>query len=454
MKLSHRITLFSTVFLFILLLIVNTSIYLLFHHYSLNAELDRSLSQARTVAEAIHSSGNEQANINEFLQASVPESGMIRVVRESEDVPIFVTKEVVLNNIETKFTQQETTAQISFQDQLFAHAKTPAIWEDGSIVTLEVIAPMTIYEETLAMLRVILLLASILIIIPSYLAGRALSRFILLPIQSLVKTMNEIRKEGAFKKISVNPSSKDELSEMGTTFNHMIDLLKENFEKQKQFVSDASHELKTPLTVITSYSRLLKRWGLEKPEVLEEAVQAIDSESKRMNDMTKQMLALAKGETEESLDFSHINLCSLTTDTAKKLEVVYQRTIRVQCEGEALSAYVDEGKIKQLLFILFENGLKYSDDGLDVTVKRVAGRIEITVRDYGIGIPTEDVERVFERFFRVDKARNRKSGGTGLGLSIAKSIVTVHKGTIQVDSEEGEGATFTVRIPAKREVLE
>ncbi|MBM7094284.1 HAMP domain-containing histidine kinase [Bacillus sp. H-16] len=446
MKLSHRITLYSTVTLLVLLLIVNTSIYFLFHHYTMNAELDRAMSQARTVVEAMQTTGNNEDDAGAFIGASVPEGGMIRVVRENSETPIAVTKNIELNGISPEFSPRETTEDITFNEQAYASARSPVIWTDGSIASLELIAPMNTYEETLGILRVILLISSIVILIPSFFAARALSRFILLPVQNLVQTMNQIREEGSFKKIDIDERAKDELAMMGHSFNHMIDLLKKNFDKQKQFVSDASHELKTPLTVICSYARLLKRWGMERPEVLEEAVNAIDSESRRMKEMTNQMLALASGETEETLQVMNVDLCRLTSEIAKKLGTAYQRQVDVQCSEEAV-INGDEGKLNQLLFILIDNGLKYSEEGLTVNVKKVDGSQHVEVRDFGIGIPEEDLHSVFERFFRVDKARTRKTGGTGLGLSIAMAIAKSHKGTIKVESEEGKGSVFTLILP-------
>ena len=120
--------------------------------------------------------------------------------------------------------------------------------------------------------------------------------------------MEEIQKSKTFKKIRRDRSSKDELDQMANTFNNMMDLLEENYQKQEQFVSDASHELKTPLTVIVSYVDMLKRWGMKRPDILEEAIEAIHSESIRMKQLTEQMLLLAKGDTEWELKIEQVNI--------------------------------------------------------------------------------------------------------------------------------------------------
>jgi len=449
MKISRRITLFSTVMLLILLLVVNTSIYVLFQHYTMNAELERTQNQSRTIVEALQPS-SEDWQPADYLRAYVSGEGMVRVVSQNGEVVLFViSRTPQLNEMQASFSTQETTEKVEFNGIAYAVARTPVIWDNGSVVTLEVFEPMTMYEESLTILGIILVFASVLILIPSFFAGRSLSRVIIRPIQALVKTMNQIREEKTFKKIDVDKTSKDELADMGRTFNHMIDLLKENYEKQQQFVSDASHELKTPLTVIDSYAQLLKRWGKDKPEVLAEAVEAISSESKRIKEMTNQMLALATGDETATMALQQVNMAKILVETSKQMEMTYDREISVHTKGETdLSIIGNEMQLKQLAFILIENGLKYSDKGLDIDVEKQEKAVMINIRDYGIGIAPNVIPQVFDRFFRVDKARNRKTGGSGLGLSIAKKIVDGHQGVIRVESEEGSGSTFIIEFPA------
>lgn len=448
MKISHRITLVSTVMLFILLVVVNTSIYFLFEHYTMNVELERTQDQARTLVEALEPN-TDNWQPTDYFNASVSGEGMIRIVGEGDAPIVSVTSgNTLLNQLDPRHVVEEAATKLQTNIGSFSVARTPMIWSDGSVVTLEMYEPLTTYDETLAILRVILVIASILILIPSFFAGRSLSQFILVPIQALVKTMNQIRTEGTFKKIDIDEKSKDELTDMGRTFNHMIDLLKENYEKQQQFVSDASHELKTPLTVIDSYAQLLKRWGKEKPDVLDEAVNAISSESKRIKEMTNQMLALASGDETATMELERVNLAKIMFETSKQMETTYKREVRVHSDGvNTFELLGNEMQIKQLAFILLENGLKYSDGNLDIVLRKRDKSIELLVEDHGIGISAEDIPHIFDRFYRVDKARNRKTGGSGLGLSIAKKIVNGHQGTINVKSSEGEGSIFIVTFP-------
>ncbi|GAE35636.1 sensor histidine kinase [Halalkalibacter akibai] len=445
MSISKRITWFSTVWLFILLVLVNSGIYILFGQMTARVELERVSLQTQNIAEAIRTDRGGATNAGDILRAYAPGNGLIRVIRENGEPFILTTKNFDLREMPAHYSIQQQTKQIQFNGDRYAVSYFPVIWNDGSVVTLEYSEQMTTYESTLTTLRLVLFIASILVIVPVFLAGRALAKVILRPIQELTKTMENIRKKGTFERINVKEESKDEIDQLGKTFNEMIKLLEENFEKQQQFVSDASHELRTPLTVIESYANLLKRWGKSKPELLEEAIEAIAEESSRMKGLTKQMLALATG-NQEKVQLVELNISQLTIDIARRLELAFNRQIHVEVLSERFMN-ADEAQIKQLLFILLENGLKYSELPVYVEISEQERFVKINIRDQGIGIPERDLPHVFERFFRVDKARSRETGGSGLGLAIAKTIITSHNGQITVNSIENVGTTFTVLLP-------
>jgi signal transduction histidine kinase len=200
---------------------------------------------------------------------------------------------------------------------------------------------------------------------------------------------------------------------MAETFNHMIDLLEINFEKQQQFVSNASHELKTPLTIIESFASLLKRRGLQDPTLFAESIEAIHSESIRMKEMTEQLLMLARNPEQWNIEFNMIDLSDFIDQTLKVFQNAYQREIEFSDRQlQSIMIETDGKKLKQLLFILLDNARKYSDDLISVETGLVTGEVYIKIIDRGIGIPKDELEKVFDRFYRVDKARNRKQGGT------------------------------------------
>lgn len=209
---------------------------------------------------------------------------------------------------------------------------------------------MSATEEMLAVLRIVLIAVTIIAMIPVLISSTILSNFIARPIRSMIDTMKEIQTSGQFKRLSLEEKSKDELVEMGKTFNHMIDLLQANFEKQEQFVSNASHELKTPLTVIESYASLLKRKGLERPDLFDESIEAIHSEAIRMKEMTEQMLLLAKHQEKWNIEKENVNLNDIMAELAKVYKNAYNRTVEIY-SGDSIEAVTDVQKLKQLLFI-------------------------------------------------------------------------------------------------------
>ena len=266
--------------------------------------------------------------------------------------------------------------------------------------------------------------------------------------------MEEIEKSGVPKKINIQNETRDELQTMASTFNRMIERLQESMARQSQFVSDASHELKTPLTVIKSYANLLRRHGLENKEMADEAIHAIHSEATRIQKMTETFLDLANLEQENVLEMNKVDLVSLSESILKQLKDVYKREITLRFEENPITIYADELKIKQVIIILLDNAIKYSNEQIEVFINRDSQHAKIRIKDYGIGIPKKEIENIFERFYRVDKARSRETGGSGLGLHIAKSIIKLHKGEIKINSKEGSGTTVELFLPISNRDIE
>ena len=442
MKLNRRIILVTTVWLFIILLVVNSAVYLFFKQFMEESELNQISDQGQAAIETIGNHPTPSLLMDNYLIGE----GMLRVVRSDDRIGKTLTKNPAYRNIPATYTTSQEAAIVTYESAEYAISRQPLIWDDGSIVTLELVESIEHYSNALRLLQTVLLTASLLVLIPSFIAGQLLSRFILTPIRTLIGTMDEISRKGTFKKINVTSKQTDELAQMSATFNHMIELLQQNFEKQQQFVSDASHELKTPLTVIESYARLLKRWGKKDPAILDEAVEAIYSEALRMRGMTQQMLDLAMGDNQTVQPMSRLHLSSIIKETAERISHSFNREIQLSAD-ENIYVLGHENTIKQLLFILLENGIKYSEQALHVQLYSDQNQATIEIKDTGIGIPLQDQPQIFERFFRVSEDRNRQSGGSGLGLSIAKKIVEQYSGTIRVHSELGKGSTFIVSLP-------
>ena len=226
----------------------------------------------------------------------------------------------------------------------------------------------------------------------------------------------------------------------------MIDRLEQSFEQQSRFVSDASHELRTPISVIKGYANLINRWGKDDPEILQEAVNNILEETDHMSVMIKNLLFLARSDQHRAhIQKQPMSLNDAVRDIAKDLSVTDEKVdiITDICDDE-LVINGDPDLIKQMLWIYTENAVKYSGDEKIITYRVFSdgGYACVSVKDNGCGINDEDLPHIFDRFYRVDKSRNKNIPGTGLGLSIAKWIIEVHNASVEVNSVVGQGAEF------------
>lgn len=444
MKLRNKINLY-TAFLFILLiLIMNTSIFMVFNNMMIEKELEQIKAETEKISNEV-SKGIKQVDPNQLLRAYLPVDGMIHVLSfEGKSVAkIASPSEKTLDNMQETYFAGEKSEIITFDNNQYAFASSPIIWTDGSIVNLQVTKSITTTNEILSVLKIVLVATTIISVIPVLLSTHFLSNLITRPIKTLTETMKDIQESGQFKQIHLEEKSKDELVEMGITFNKMIDLLQTNFKKQERFVSNASHELKTPLTIIESYADLMKRRGKQRPEVMDESIEAIHSEAVRMSDLIEQLLLLAKHDEKWNIDKKEVNMTELVKESAKIFQNAYHRTVGVSSD-EVIYTVTDSQKLKQLLFIFLDNAKKYSEENISIYIEKNGERPRIRIADRGIGIPENDLPKIFDRFYRVDKARTRKQGGSGLGLSMAKEIAEALNIHIQVESVEGIGTTVTL----------
>lgn len=237
--------------------------------------------------------------------------------------------------------------------------------------------------------------------------------------------------------------------------NRSIKPIKEAFDKQKQFIADASHELKTPLAVINTNVDVLLSNGEDNINSQSKWLYYIKSEVERMSKLTNDLLYLARlDRSDAKMLFSVIDMSETVQDVILTMEaVIYENNIALNYEIEpGLKTYGNSEQIKQVVMILLDNALKYTDSkgNIDVNLKQNNNSVVLSVANTGEGIPDEYVDKIFDRFYRIDKSRSRKSGGYGLGLSIARAIVEQHEGRIWAKSILNEKTTFSVELPRVR----
>ncbi len=279
------------------------------------------------------------------------------------------------------------------------------------------------------------------------LAGRYVS-----PLVTVSEAARTIDADNLWRRLPV-VAHRDELGSMVENFNQMLDRFEAAFRRIRQFSGDASHELRTPLTIIRGETEVALRW-VKEPDEFREVLRSNLEEIERMERIIEQLLLLAKSEVDElTMELRNLDLTALMQGISQQARILgeaKQMAVTLHLDSdEGLWIHADELRLRQMLLNLIANGIKYSPPGgsLELSLARVGSLVRIDIRDSGIGIPAEDQPFIFDRFYRVDKARNRNDGGTGLGLAIVKAIATEHGGHVSVASTPGKGSTFTVLLP-------
>jgi two-component system, OmpR family, heavy metal sensor histidine kinase CusS len=313
------------------------------------------------------------------------------------------------------------------------------------------LAPLEDVDRELAELLEVLGVALPAALLLAAALGYLLARKALEPMDQLRRQTEEITADRLDRRLPVAHPS-DELGRLTRTINAMIARLEQSFREVRRFTADASHELRTPLAVLRTEAEV----ALNKPLSATDNQQLLGSileECERLTRLTDQLLTLAREDAGGAgpVVRATIDLPALVLGAAETMRALADArgvTLHAEADGP-LPVWGDEARLRQVFYNLVDNAIKYTPPGgrVEVAVARQDGAAVVRIRDTGIGIPAEHLPRVFDRFYRVDKARSRAEGGTGLGLSIAHSIVAAHDGHIELTSTPGEGTTCIVTLP-------
>jgi signal transduction histidine kinase len=323
---------------------------------------------------------------------------------------------------------------------------------DERIGYVQIINSLESYHQLSDSILLAILVTGAIALVFSAVFGYFIARKFLQPIRELTSAMNSIRKDPeSDERIDVGDGN-DELTELANAYNSMLDRMQQNIDNQKQFVEDVSHELRTPVAVVEGHLKLLDRWGKDDPQILDESIQASVQEIGRMKSLVQEMLDLSRAEQVD------IHYKDEKTDVREMVDVTYTNFKLVHPEFTFLLDVDIRGQVfvnmyrnhlEQVLIILLDNAVKYSTDRTEVHLSlSVDGpNVQIAVQDYGEGMTEEDTEKIFNRFYRVDKARSRHKGGNGLGLSIAKQLIEGYGGKIWAESVLNHGSIFRIVLP-------
>jgi signal transduction histidine kinase len=286
----------------------------------------------------------------------------------------------------------------------------------------------------------------------SFLGGYGIASFSLKPLEDLSKKMKEKSTENLDEEIQFI-DNQDEISELIKSFNRMNSRLNKSFEAQKEFVENASHELKTPLSIIqANLDTALEDKKISKEE-LEELLRSSEKSVGFMNTLIEDLLLLSL--LDQDIELEDVEVVNLVKDSIEEIKTMSNNDIKINAvfSKNKIVLKANSVLLKRAVMNILENAVKYSEcDKITVSVKEKRDSAKIVIKDNGKGIPKQELKRIFDRFYRVDKSRSRKTGGSGLGLSITKKIVQRFGGTISVDSSLGKGSQFTINLPVVKEV--
>ncbi len=478
-SLRFKLTLWYVLILGILLISFSSFLYFTLSQ-SLHRDVDNKL---RSLAELIASESSSPlskfgfGNIDEALETSMnlkPIGKFIQVLDESGNIgrksdnlknvqlPISLN---ALKNASKGLINFETNRSIG--NTPLRIITFPVIENNHVTKIVQIASSLEEVEDALNKLFLILIITVPLALMVASLGGQFLAHKALKPVDNITQTARIITSQNLNQRINP-PKVKDEIARLIETFNEMISRLDQSFRQMKQFSSDASHELKTPLTILKGEVEVTLRKE-RSPQEYQQTLKSNLEEINRMSQIVGDLLILSKADTGEiRLNKEDINLTEILNEVVAQMDMLAKsKKLSLSASNHCPEIRIlgDALRLRELFINLIENGIKYTEEGgsVHITLQKeypplgrdqsdwIEGEkrecVKIIVSDTGIGIAKEDQERIFDRFFRVDKARSREQGGSGLGLSICKWIVEAHQGEIKVASELGKGSSFIVKLP-------
>ena len=384
----------------------------------------------------------------ETIQAMEPADGVrfspAQLARLSVDAAYY-TDEPFTEDISGFFQRVSLTASNLYTSRVSALYLYRATDRGGLILAMNISDWLHVYLVSLIALAA----ADLYRILYFLRHRRRLNKHVLRPIADMTAAAENLSASNLSDRINL-AGTKNEFKDLAAVINKMLDRIERSYNSQKQFVSDASHELRTPIAVIQGYANMLERWGKTDTSVLDEGITAITQETASMKDLVERLLFLARHDKKTLLlelePFDPSEIIHTVFKDAQLLSAAHTFELK---EDTHCTINADKGMLKQLLRILVDNAIKYTPSGGKITLSTAVegSHCVIAVTDTGQGISKDELARIFDRFYRSDKARKAQNSGHGLGLSIARIIVVAHGGTITVRSKESVGTTFLVRIP-------
>lgn len=451
-RISIKLTIIYAFMFSLILISINAAVLFGMEHY-LYREADNDIEDTKGIISNMLDSSNQQLDLlNKEVLANISstDSIYVRILKEdgilinaSEDFPFDVDE--LNNNI--KYLGDKVK-RLEDKGRHLRYKTVEYNSQEYGIIYFQIVKDMKSEHYFMKMVFGLMAIADSIGVIASIIVGYIVSKKMLKPINYITKTAENISINNLKERINITGPD-DELKRLASTLNKMIDRLQDSFNRQIQFVSDASHELRTPIAVIQGYANLLDRWGKNDKEALEKSIYAIKLEANSMASLVESLLFLAKGDSgTQVMEKKEISINKLIKEVIDESNVIEKDHEILSDRNDIGEITADYGMIKQMIRIFVSNSIKFTPKGGKIKIDSEVHKefVKITVSDTGIGIPKDEINNIFERFYIVDKSRSKESAGSGIGLSIAKRIVDMHKGTINVESEEGTGTRVIVTL--------
>ncbi|WP_212983689.1 HAMP domain-containing sensor histidine kinase [Paenibacillus cineris] len=445
----------ATLLIFLLFATYNFAQYLVLKHWMLKQERDAlhvMMSQVQGYLQEQQATKEslESPEASSFIRNILGKNQMIRLIDDKGANLLLVT-----NHFNPKWITPLPSTTSSLQDAWHGEDhiliyRTPFAIKNES-GTVEMATNLETFDHFNATLLWVMVIGGFLAVCISAASGWAIAKQFLRPVKALAVTIQNVKQNGLQERVG-NIGNGDELSQLASLFNELMDQLEVSFRQQKQFVDDASHELRTPITILEGHLNMLNRWGKKDPAILEESLNASLQEVRRLKGLVQGLLALSRSDSAALTDhIERIRIEPFMAQTIQRMEDLYPEfAFRMKAEGTGKMLRINPLHLEQMLLIVIENAVKYSAEHKEIDIRcyEENKRVCISIQDYGIGIPTAEIQHVFDRFYRVDRARSREIGGTGLGLAIAKNLISHYQGEIVMTSVEDEGTRVTLSFPA------
>ncbi len=445
-KLKYKWMLITTLITFVTIVLFCLIIIFFLKEALHNSELDEAEKSSNDIINLLHSKPPEDisaldlnASLENFQEVSIfDDKGKKLLQTTSENLP------TIPSNVGLSHPERVKVVNYKGVDYLVITERIHSKKFDGYSILIH---SLESYEHLVQSLYIVAIAFGLIATFVTAMVSYIFSSQITKPIVTMSNKMNQIRRDGFQNKLELT-TNYEETDNLICTFNEMMFHIEESFNQQRQFVEDASHELRTPLQIIQGHLNLIQRWGKKDPAVLEESLNISLEEMNRITKLVEELLLLTKdnvnsGQSQEEL----VDINSEILSRVKSLKQLHpDYTFDIDLDEKPIKLQMNRHQFEQLILIFIDNAMKYDNENKYIQIrtqlKNKQTSIEIT--DHGLGIPKQDLEFIFDRFYRVDKSRARSQGGNGLGLSIADKIVQLNGGFIQVESEVNQFTTFRI----------